>query len=338
MASLTPEGNSPTATSFGRKNKLGYTRISVACAHCRRRKIRCIRAEDDTEGRCANCIKLKKECIFTSVDTTGNDDTKGHSKVSLSSQTSSTMSHSPTGISPVHPDTLDYPQGTAGMYAEIPGVIPISGRASGIMMPSNVIPPEHLGIQRAGHPDWHAQPMDVVAPTYANTHSTMQWHQAPEHARPFPPLAYPRGNSSMPYTYMDQSRAESTRQTAWSAAEHTHTAAYRSPMTPISAYPQHHQQGLYAGAYDQHAPVMVTQAMAQSQYYTQRHGPPQPAGDGHYPWPNYHPDSAPPTSPRHDSMAANWSRGGSYSGHSYPASYDPPSARYAKGSTDSSSG
>ncbi|KAF2212496.1 hypothetical protein CERZMDRAFT_84822 [Cercospora zeae-maydis SCOH1-5] len=51
-----------------KRNKLGYQRISIACAHCRRRKIRCVVAEDDPEQRCQNCIRLKKECVFYPVD------------------------------------------------------------------------------------------------------------------------------------------------------------------------------------------------------------------------------------------------------------------------------
>jgi hypothetical protein len=51
-----------------RRNKLGYHRTSVACGHCRRRKIRCIPAQGDLQNRCSNCIRLKKECIFFPVD------------------------------------------------------------------------------------------------------------------------------------------------------------------------------------------------------------------------------------------------------------------------------
>lgn len=36
--------------------------------HCRRRKIRCIPAFEDSSGRCQNCIRLKKECHFFPVD------------------------------------------------------------------------------------------------------------------------------------------------------------------------------------------------------------------------------------------------------------------------------
>ncbi|KAL9041590.1 MAG: hypothetical protein Q9214_004055 [Letrouitia sp. 1 TL-2023] len=50
-----------------RRNKLGYHRTSIACAHCRRRKIRCLLALDDPHNRCSNCIRLKKECNFLPV-------------------------------------------------------------------------------------------------------------------------------------------------------------------------------------------------------------------------------------------------------------------------------
>ncbi|KAH8689563.1 hypothetical protein BGW36DRAFT_365333 [Talaromyces proteolyticus] len=51
-----------------KRNKLGYHRTSVACVHCRRRKIRCLVSADDSQGRCENCIRLRKECQFYPVD------------------------------------------------------------------------------------------------------------------------------------------------------------------------------------------------------------------------------------------------------------------------------
>ncbi|KAK0934667.1 hypothetical protein LTR48_004084 [Friedmanniomyces endolithicus] len=51
-----------------KRNKLGYQRISIACAHCRRRKIRCIISDGDSHQRCQNCIRLKKDCAFYAVD------------------------------------------------------------------------------------------------------------------------------------------------------------------------------------------------------------------------------------------------------------------------------
>lgn len=40
----------------------------TSTVHCRRRKIRCLVAPDDTEGRCENCIRLRKDCQFFPVD------------------------------------------------------------------------------------------------------------------------------------------------------------------------------------------------------------------------------------------------------------------------------
>ena len=40
----------------------------LALGHCRRRKIRCIPAYEDTTGTCQNCIRLKKDCHFFPVD------------------------------------------------------------------------------------------------------------------------------------------------------------------------------------------------------------------------------------------------------------------------------
>ncbi|KAK6078736.1 hypothetical protein SCUP234_06074 [Seiridium cupressi] len=68
-----PQGTNESAHGqFGsagekKRNKLGYHRTSVACTHCRRRKIRCIPYVNDAQGRCQNCIRLKKECTFHSV-------------------------------------------------------------------------------------------------------------------------------------------------------------------------------------------------------------------------------------------------------------------------------
>jgi hypothetical protein len=60
-----------------KRNKLGYHRTSVACGHCRRRKIRCITSPNDTQGRCINCIRLKKDCSFYPVDQASIDDPRG---------------------------------------------------------------------------------------------------------------------------------------------------------------------------------------------------------------------------------------------------------------------
>lgn len=68
--STSAQNSSMQYSADKRRNKLGYHRTSVACGHCRRRKIRCLLSKDDTQGRCSNCIRLKKECNFFPVENT----------------------------------------------------------------------------------------------------------------------------------------------------------------------------------------------------------------------------------------------------------------------------
>jgi len=90
-------------TSSKPRNKLGYHRTSVACGHCRRRKIRCLLALDDPTGRCANCIRLKKECNFYPVDHNP-DMPPSHSTGSKDS--SAGQPATPTSSSPRHPSSI----------------------------------------------------------------------------------------------------------------------------------------------------------------------------------------------------------------------------------------
>ncbi|KAF2116696.1 hypothetical protein BDV96DRAFT_32763 [Lophiotrema nucula] len=89
---------SPTGDK--RRNKLGYHRTSVACGHCRRRKIRCLVAPDDTQGRCANCIRLKKECNFYPVEQSPETQ---RSQTSSVKETATGAPASSTTSSPHHP-------------------------------------------------------------------------------------------------------------------------------------------------------------------------------------------------------------------------------------------
>ncbi|KAI4111852.1 MAG: hypothetical protein LQ339_000311 [Xanthoria mediterranea] len=104
-----------------RRNKLGYHRTSVACGHCRRRKIRCLLALDDPQNRCSNCIRLKKECCFFPVDQQPPVDRRPHTgskagsgETSASSSSSPAMTGGPVidNFAPFHPlplSTQDYP-------------------------------------------------------------------------------------------------------------------------------------------------------------------------------------------------------------------------------------
>ncbi|KAJ5895733.1 uncharacterized protein N7473_005132 [Penicillium subrubescens] len=102
-----------------KRNKLGYHRTSVACVHCRRRKIRCLVAADDAQGRCENCIRLRKECQFFPVDQQPPVEKKSRpsSRLEAGSDPSVTtpmsLSSSPTSL---NPDSVEafYP------YAQVP--------------------------------------------------------------------------------------------------------------------------------------------------------------------------------------------------------------------------
>nr|OQO16576.1 hypothetical protein B0A51_17181 [Rachicladosporium sp. CCFEE 5018] len=79
-----------------KRNKLGYQRISIACAHCRRRKIRCVLADGDDQNRCQNCIRLRKECIFYPVDQQNAIDNQSQSSMRGSSDATQLSGPSPS--------------------------------------------------------------------------------------------------------------------------------------------------------------------------------------------------------------------------------------------------
>ncbi|KAK3113270.1 hypothetical protein LTR53_009608 [Teratosphaeriaceae sp. CCFEE 6253] len=69
-----------------KRNKLGYQRISIACAN------------NDSQQRCQNCIRLKKECVFHPVDQPGAVENRSESsggKLGTGSGPSSVVSSSP---------------------------------------------------------------------------------------------------------------------------------------------------------------------------------------------------------------------------------------------------
>ncbi|UNI21140.1 hypothetical protein JDV02_007156 [Purpureocillium takamizusanense] len=89
-------------TGEKKRNKLGYHRTSIACSHCRRRKIRCI-TSPEVQNRCVNCIRLKKECSFYPVDQQPGGESRSRGAVRQtagSSVASSTSSPAVAGGSP----------------------------------------------------------------------------------------------------------------------------------------------------------------------------------------------------------------------------------------------
>ncbi|KXJ86147.1 hypothetical protein Micbo1qcDRAFT_36657 [Microdochium bolleyi] len=116
LPQITPdEQNSPRTNKA--RNKLGYHRSSVACGHCRRRKIRCKVDSKNSHGRCESCIKLKRECEFQPIDlpsesatskSSGIPTTKSKARAIASSKARSTSSSPavqhelPTKSEPTH--------------------------------------------------------------------------------------------------------------------------------------------------------------------------------------------------------------------------------------------
>ncbi|KAL2871577.1 putative C6 finger domain protein [Aspergillus lucknowensis] len=98
------------STADKKRNKLGYHRTSVACVHCRRRKIRCLVAADDAQGRCENCIRLRKECQFFPVDQQPPIEKKSRpgSRIETISADASTASSSPPTVTGEQQDAF-YP-------------------------------------------------------------------------------------------------------------------------------------------------------------------------------------------------------------------------------------
>ena len=83
----------------------GLTYMTRA-VHCRRRKIRCLVAADDAQGRCENCIRLRKECQFYPVDQQPPIEKKPRSSSSrLDTQSADTSSTTPISSSPTNLST-----------------------------------------------------------------------------------------------------------------------------------------------------------------------------------------------------------------------------------------
>ncbi|PYH89399.1 hypothetical protein BO71DRAFT_423021 [Aspergillus ellipticus CBS 707.79] len=129
----TPNTSPPAAamessTADKKRNKLGYHRTSVACVHCRRRKIRCLVAADDTQGRCENCIRLRKECQFFPVDQQPPVEKKSRpsSRLDTASTDPSTASSSPPNVSGVDQAEAFFPYQPIplGSSQEVPGFSP----------------------------------------------------------------------------------------------------------------------------------------------------------------------------------------------------------------------
>ncbi|KAF2873075.1 hypothetical protein BDV95DRAFT_490388 [Massariosphaeria phaeospora] len=202
---------SPTADK--RRNKLGYHRTSVACGHCRRRKIRCLLA-DDPQGRCANCIRLKKECNFYPVEQNPEPQRSQTGPVKDGVPASSGTS------SPRHPTSI-----SGEKIEEFRPPYPVSSGA----------PVSRYGVPSEGEVDPHHIPpssgMPMQHPPYAYSHAVeAQWPPAAG----FLPSSSVAGNSPTSANYW---RPPSTANSAYGSETNvsgSHTPATMSTTSNLS--------------------------------------------------------------------------------------------------------
>lgn len=134
--------------------------------HCRRRKIRCLVAADDPQGRCENCIRLRKDCQFFPVDQQPPVEKKSRpsSRLETASGGSATtpISSSPTNLNGESVDTFyQYPQvamNSSGqdMAAFPPGAFagnPLAGFVPGRLMDQRRKPRVIQSLTRKSHID-----------------------------------------------------------------------------------------------------------------------------------------------------------------------------------------
>jgi hypothetical protein len=91
----------------------------TSTVHCRRRKIRCLVAPDDAEGRCENCIRLRKDCQFFPVDQQPPIEKKSRPNSRLETPSTERSNTTPIASSPTNlvPDPAEsyYPYQTMPM-------------------------------------------------------------------------------------------------------------------------------------------------------------------------------------------------------------------------------
>ncbi|KAK5990747.1 hypothetical protein PT974_09017 [Cladobotryum mycophilum] len=165
--SSSEQQTSAGASGEKKRNKLGYHRTSIACSHCRRRKIRCI-ASPDVQNRCMNCIRLKKECSFYPVDQQPMGDTKLPTQAPPGSSNVPTASSSPAipGGSPAELTSHQQPyppmpvpqvpnMGTPTIQTPGGEYFPPDGKATGITVPLTGLPTEiQYGMREQPAANW----------------------------------------------------------------------------------------------------------------------------------------------------------------------------------------
>ncbi|QDS70451.1 hypothetical protein FKW77_009869 [Venturia effusa] len=182
-----PSGDSGplSPNSDKRRNKLGYHRTSVACGHCRRRKIRCLLpSPEDHQGRCTNCIRLKKDCNFYPVDQAGPLEAQAKN----SAKKESTL-HAPSNSS--HSSPRLHSQSQTGSISEMAGLAqsppPESDIGSGSELPGYGGSSDNGAINYATVPTIFSTP----GPTWGAPPLPMhQSHSQPRHLQDDPHSPY----------------------------------------------------------------------------------------------------------------------------------------------------
>lgn len=115
----------PCAVSI-RAKWLACVILTRMTAHCRRRKIRCLLAEGDSQERCQNCVRLKKECVFYPVDQQQVLDNRSQSgtKSGAGSVPSSAVSPSPPELASGRPFERSRQYGSFASLPSLPSNAP----------------------------------------------------------------------------------------------------------------------------------------------------------------------------------------------------------------------
>ncbi|KAF2098034.1 hypothetical protein NA57DRAFT_76831 [Rhizodiscina lignyota] len=245
-------------TSDKRRNKLGYHRTSVACGHCRRRKIRCLVASDDPHGRCLNCIRLKKDCHFFPVDQ-GPSDPKSRPSASGSGEKPSkavTNSNNSSPRTSAASDSIDDPSTSQGLPLQEPFSVHSSKQSSELDFsgsPLDGAPFQSPTFSYQGMPDgtqWGSTPAFYGSQTVPEDPNT------PQSATEYWPQQHPPGSAifqhrgSIPVG-LDQSTfyvPQSEASPAWGAMR-SMSVGDVSGMPHLQQFQQAYRQGYQASPY-----------------------------------------------------------------------------------------
>ncbi|PSS27884.1 hypothetical protein M430DRAFT_93507 [Amorphotheca resinae ATCC 22711] len=244
-------------TAEKRRNKLGYHRTSVACGHCRRRKIRCIPAPADPQNRCSNCIRLKKACNFYPVDQQPQAENKRRSSRAPSGTGIASESSSPSTTSGQLPEV---PPNLPFSHLNMPPIQDIGGPQMNRQRTESFSPPENEAVTTRnfeyGHgvTNWMAPDASPNTKSQADLPPQSYWRVNPQDSpltpafSPFTPVPA----QTWPSTHPDASPRD---ELSWSA--HQRSISYSNleglqggqPQYVPFPNPPHAQPSSHSGTY-----------------------------------------------------------------------------------------